>query len=485
MRIAFRTLGCKLNQYETEAIAAQFDAAGYTVVSFGETADVYVLNSCTITSQADRKSRNLVYRALRGGGPQSSVVLTGCFAERNAEAFSDDPRVLVVGNEGKSDVLSLVDARLRARGETGIAGAAEASTGVSPGVSPEAATGMTESASRAANAGPFGFRAARGMFHTRAAIKIQDGCDQFCTYCIVPHVRGRAVSREPADVLDDVRQTVAGGAREIVVTGVNLGSYRHGELDLTGLLGRILDELPADGGVRVRISSLEPEGLDERFTALFADPRLAPHVHLCMQSGSDAVLRRMGRRYRSSDFRRIADSLRSVDPMFNLTTDIIVGFPGETEAEFESSVSAARDLGFSHIHVFPFSAREGTPAARMAEQVPGPVKSERARRLREVSAELKRQYYTRMVGRREEVLVERGDARVPAAGTDAAASPEAAPTAAHGSGAAAPTTAARGYGRYYVPVLIPEEGLEHNEIYDVGIDRVLDTADGPVLMGSC
>ena len=439
-RVAFRTLGCKLNQYETESIAAQFDAAGYTVVPFGEAADVYVINSCTITTQADRKSRNLVYRALRTGGEESSVVLTGCFAERNAGGHDDDPRVMVVGNEQKSEVFPLVDARLRAGSRPGSdAAPAEAAA---PG---------------AAKGGPFEFRAARGMFHTRAAIKIQDGCDQFCTYCIVPHVRGRAVSREPADILREARETVAGGAREIVVTGVNLGRYRHGELDFAELLRRLLDEIPADSGVRVRISSLEPEGLDERFTSLFADPRLSPHVHLCLQSGSDAVLRRMGRRYRSADFRRVVDSLRSVDPMLNLTTDIIVGFPGETEAEFEASVSAACEIGFSHIHVFPFSPREGTPAARMPDQVPAAVKSGRARRLRELSAELKRQYYARIVGRREEVLVEKVDTTVPEA---------------------------RGYGRYYVPVLIPQAGLEQNAVYEVDINRLLDTPDGPVLLGS-
>lgn len=431
-RVAFRTLGCRLNQYETESIAAEFDAAGYTVVPFGEAADVYVINSCTITSQADRKSRNLVNRALRTGGAESSVVLTGCFAERTAGDHTDDPRVIVVGNEQKSDVFPLVDARLRAGSRLG-------------------------SDAGAAQGGPFGFRAARGMFHTRAAIKIQDGCDQFCTYCIVPHVRGRAVSREPADILRETRETVAGGAREIVVTGVNLGRYRHGELDFAGLMRRLLDEIPADGGVRVRISSLEPEGLDERFSALFADPRLAPHVHLCLQSGSDAVLGRMGRRYRSADFRRVVESLRSVDPMLNLTTDIIVGFPGETEAEFEASVSAARDMGFSHIHVFPFSPREGTPAARMPDQVPAAVRTGRARRLRELSAELTRQYYARMVGRREEVLVEKVDATVPEA---------------------------RGYGRYYAPVLIPQACLEQNAVYEVEINRLLDTPDGPVLLGS-
>ncbi|NBF41203.1 MAG: tRNA (N(6)-L-threonylcarbamoyladenosine(37)-C(2))-methylthiotransferase MtaB [Spirochaetes bacterium] len=450
-RVAFRTLGCKLNQYETESIAAEFDAAGYTVVPFAEVADVYVINSCTITSQADRKSRNLVYRALRTGGAESSVVLTGCFAERNAGGHGDDPRVMVVGNEQKSEVFPLVDARLRAG----------AHNGPTAGPSPVAAA-----APGPAQGGPFGFRAARGMFHTRAAIKIQDGCDQFCTYCIVPHVRGRAVSREPADILRETRGTVAGGAREIVVTGVNLGRYRHGELDFTELLRRLLDEIPGDGGVRVRISSLEPEGLDERFSSLFADPRLSPHVHLCLQSGSDAILGRMGRRYRSADFRRIADSLRSVDPMLNLTTDIIVGFPGETEAEFEASVSAVREIGFSHIHVFPFSPREGTPAARMPDQVPAAVKSRRARRLRELSAELKRQYYARLVGKREKVLVEKVDAALPA------------------TAVAAPATAARGYGRYYVPVLIPQAGLEQNAVYEVDINRLLDTPDGPVLLGS-
>ena len=465
-RVAFRTLGCRLNQYETDALAADFDAAGYTVVPFDEPADVYVLNSCTITAQADRKSRNLVYRALRR--EQATVVLTGCFAERSGPDFARDGRVLVVGNDAKYDIRRIVEA----------ADPASAAAPPTTTAAPAFAAGPADASAVAADR--FGFAPTRGVFHTRAAVKIQDGCDRFCTYCIVPRVRGRAVSREPASVLEEVRKVVANGARELVVTGVNLGRYGAGGLDFTGLLARILDTLPADGSVRLRISSLEPDGLDERFPRLFEDPRLMPHVHLCLQSGSDAVLRRMGRRYAVSDFRRIATRLRAVDPDLNLTTDMIVGFPGETEADFAQSVAAAWELGFGHIHVFPFSPREGTPAARRDDGVASRVKTERARRLRETAGELKRRYYGRMVGREDEVLAE----RVVTEPDPGIAAPQ--PSRPAAPAAVAPvggqqSPGARGYGRYYVPVFVEGAGLERNRVYPVLLNRLVHTPEGPLL----
>jgi threonylcarbamoyladenosine tRNA methylthiotransferase MtaB len=426
--VAFRTLGCRLNQYETEAVAAEFADAGYDIVPFEEPADVYVINSCTITGGADRKSRNLVYRALRSldaaeppGAPAASrgpVVLTGCFSERHGEEFAGDSRVLVVGNEAKNTVFDAVSAWRAPPG------------------------GARTPADR------FGFRGSRGVFRTRAAVKIQDGCDQFCTYCIVPHVRGRAASRDPESILEEVRRTVADGAREIVLTGVNLGRFAHGATDFPRLVERVLAGLPEDGSVRLRISSLEPEGLDGRFAGLFSDSRLAPHVHLCLQSGSDRVLRRMNRHYRVDDLRRIAAELRTVVPELNLTTDIIVGFPAETEEDFTASRDAATELAVGHIHVFPFSPREGTPAARMPQQIAAAVKRERAASLREHSAELTRRYYRSLVGRREEVLIEQGS---------------------------------RGYGRLYVPVVVAESGLLRNEIYPVRITGLDEREDGPVL----
>jgi threonylcarbamoyladenosine tRNA methylthiotransferase MtaB len=332
------------------------------------------------------------------------------------------------------------------------------------------------------------------VFRTRAAVKIQDGCDRFCTYCIVPHVRGRAVSRPPASVLEEVRRVVAGGAREIVLTGVNLGRFSYGETDFPALLERILGCLPEDGRVRLRISSLEPEGLDARFTRLFSDRRLAPHVHLCLQSGSDRILERMNRHYRVEDVRRIAAGLRDADPALNLTTDIIVGFPGETEEDAAASRAVATELGFGHIHVFPFSPREGTAAARMPDQVPAAVKRERARALRELGTRLKRRYYGSLVGGAEEVLVETAGARgaAAAAGSDGATPGEAgAAAAAPGSDSATPGAAAaaagsdgagaRGYGRSYVPVRIDGAELSCNEIYPVTLTGLAEDAQGPIL----
>jgi threonylcarbamoyladenosine tRNA methylthiotransferase MtaB len=479
-RVAFRTLGCRLNQYETEALASEFTAAGYRVVPFGEPAEVQVINTCTITNQADRKSRNLIYRALRtvdaelhrpggatGRGGEPTVVVTGCFAERKWADLDEDDRVVLVDNDSKSDILSVVEALLR--GE----------------VTPP-------------RRDRFGFRPSRAVYHTRAAVKIQDGCDRHCTYCIVPRVRGRAVSRSAADVLAEIRSHIEAGYREVVLTGVNLGRYRSAGIDFPGLVSRALEEITTGGrvaaeslasssagGLRVRISSLEPDGLDARFASLFSDPRLLPHVHLCLQSGSDRILRRMGRRYRVDDFRALAAQLRDVAPGINITTDIIAGFPGETDEDFTASLEVAREIGFSHIHAFTFSPREGTPAARMDGRVDGRVAAERSRALRELSEELKLRYYRSLVGAEEDVLLEDVAAKLPAGALESRAaygdtgSPDRERACQAGGGG----IGGRGYGRRYVPVIIPCAGLEANRVYRVQLWRVVNGDGGPVLVG--
>ena len=439
-RVALQTLGCKLNQYESDAIAAEFAEAGYRIVPFGEEAEVQVLNTCTITNRADRKSRNLLYRSLRSGA--KLVVLTGCFAEHHAEEYRREPRgdgvhpgLMVVDNPRKSRIVELVEARRQ--------GDLVDPTALDPAL--------------------FGFRPA-SLRHTRAAVKIQDGCDNFCSFCIVPQVRGRAVSRPPAEVLADAEERIREGAKEIVLTGVNISRYERDDTPFSGLLERLLD-LPGD--FRLRISSLEPDRLDERFRAQLSHPKMTPHLHLCLQSGSDRILREMRRQYDIAQFRRMVDGIREARDDFNLSTDIIVGFPGETEEDFAASREMVRELRFSHVHTFPYSPRSRTRAARMPEQVSNQVKSRRAAEIRRIAGENKHGYRASLIGAQQRVLVER---------------PDPAPEREHG------------YGEHYVPVRIlppkdsPAPLLERNRFYTVTITGMdpddEDPEKEPILQGA-
>ncbi|NBB89838.1 MAG: tRNA (N(6)-L-threonylcarbamoyladenosine(37)-C(2))-methylthiotransferase MtaB [Spirochaetes bacterium] len=392
-RVAFRTLGCKLNQHESDSLAEDFRAAGYELVPFEESADVYVLNTCTVTNKADRKSRNLLYRTLRATGAEAArdaagaeavdggnddaplVVLTGCFAESHKNDYAGDNRFLLVDNPRKARLVDLVEARRR--GE------------------------LTDP--HAPDPDLFGYHAS-SVYHTRSSIKVQDGCNNFCTFCIVPYVRGTASSRPAHEVLADATRAVEGGARELVLTGVNMSRYDHEGIGFSALLERLL-ELP--GEFRLRISSLEPDSLDDRFFALLAHPKMCPHLHLCLQSGSDRILLKMRRQYDTSRFSRYIDRIRRTRSDFNFTTDILVGFPGETEEDFEQTAMMARRIGFSHIHTFPYSVRERTRAARMTEHVPAEMKAERAEIIRGISLENKRRYRGSLVGTVETLLTER------------------------------------------------------------------------------
>lgn len=421
-KIAFKTLGCRLNQFETDSLASEFHNAGYRLVDFEEKADVYVVNTCTVTNQSDKKSRNLINHASRRPG-DALVVVTGCMVNSQKEALENrDTSTYFVENNRKTSIFPMVQAHYE--------GEILHPNTLDPDV--------------------FDFKPADRTFHTRSLIKIQDGCDNFCTFCIVPMVRGRAISRPFEKIRENILQVLDFGFREIVLTGVNIGRYDHEGTNFESLVEKILD-IPGD--FRVRISSIEPDGYGDQFIELFQHPKLMPHLHLCLQSGSDAILLRMRRMYTLSDFRSIVDKFRNSHPDFNLTTDIIVGFPGETAADFQSTCEVVRDIGFSHIHTFKYSRRKGTRADRMPDQVPEKVKAERSEVIRQIGEENKRNYRSSLIGTTEQVLVEKtGDGM------------------------------ARGYGEHYVPIRFPSEQAEKNMIYPVAIKGISDGED-PDLFG--
>ena len=367
MRFAVVNLGCKVNRVESDAFAAALMARG-GVPAAEEDADLVVVNTCTVTGEAEKKTRKAVRHALRAN-PTARVVVTGCAAALDADAFSSmDPRVEVVP-KGELAAAAPTDAALRA-GE--------------------------------------GFR-------TRVGVKVQDGCDNACTYCIVHVARGRATSRPADEVAAEARALAAAGVREIVLTGINLGSYDDAGLRLAGLLERLLNEtrgLGSCGGpdARFRVSSVEPMDVDEAFVSLLASAggRVCRHLHLPMQSGSTRVLSEMARPYTAERFCSLVDGLYDAVPELSLSTDVIAGFPGETEDDFVATLAAARRCRFAKIHAFPYSPRVGTPAAARDDQVPAPVKADRARRLRELGRELRSQELARRAGTRELAVVEPG-----------------------------------------------------------------------------
>ncbi len=363
-RIALDTLGCKLNQAETERLARELARAGARLVSPDEAADVYILNTCTVTGTADAKARHLLRLAARRN-PSALLVATGCLAERAAEALAKLPGVrLMVGNAGKQGIV----AQLQELGYLTQAG-------------PQAASGQ----------------------RTRAFLAAQDGCNRFCAYCIVPYVRGRERSRPVHEVVAEVKARVAEGCREVVLTGTEVGAYHSDGLEITGLLARILTETDI---ARLRLSSLQPQEVTTELLALWRDPRLCPHFHLSLQSGSDSVLRRMRRRYDTAAYAEAVARIRAAVPDVAITTDIIVGFPGETEAEFAESLAFCQCMEFARIHVFSYSPRPGTAAAVMPEQIPATVKKGRSQAMLALARASARAFQARFLGRTLGVLWE-------------------------------------------------------------------------------
>jgi threonylcarbamoyladenosine tRNA methylthiotransferase MtaB len=384
MRIHVGSLGCKLNQSEMDALAHGLAQAGHQIVASPAEADLCVLNTCAVTHVAAQKSRQAL-RRLHRDNPGAHLVATGCYAELAPAELRDLPGVdLVAGNRDKERLWELIGGQV-----TGPAPPAPR-----PALLVPQATPLACSIPRS---------------RTRAFVKIQDGCDNACTYCIVRVARGPQWSRPPDEILTEVQARLVAGYQEIVLTGVHIGAYgrdrRNDNLgsDLWTLVARILAET---GVPRLRLSSIEPWDLPERAFRLWDDPRLCRHLHLPLQSGSDATLRRMARRYTTSSFAALMAAAGAAIPDLAVTTDVIAGFPGETEQEFAESLAFVQAMGFARVHVFPYSSRPGTPAARMPDQVPPPAKAERAEAMRAVASASDRSFRQRFVGRTMRVLWE-------------------------------------------------------------------------------
>ena len=383
-KAALHNLGCKVNAYETEAMQEMLEQAGYEIVPFKEGADVYVINTCTVTNIADRKSRQMLHRA-RKLNPEAVVVAAGCYVQTQGEREIDPCIDIVIGNNHKKDLVRILreyeENREKDRaGEIGD-------------------VNMTKEYES--------LHLTRTGEHTRAYIKVQDGCNQFCTYCIIPYARGRVRSREMQDVEQEVRTLAGNGYQEVVLTGIHLSSYGidfDGQRHLIELI-RAVHEI--EGIRRIRLGSLEPGIVTEEFAeALASMPKICPHFHLSLQSGCDAVLKRMNRKYTSGEYYEKCRILRKYFDAPALTTDVIVGFPGETEAEFQESYDFVDKVDFYETHIFKYSKREGTKAASMPDQVDEQIKAQRSARLIELGEMKRKAYEKKFIGRTVEVLVE-------------------------------------------------------------------------------
>jgi threonylcarbamoyladenosine tRNA methylthiotransferase MtaB len=372
MKIFLDTLGCKLNQAETELLSASFSQAGHEIVDSIIDAQLYILNTCTVTQTADAKSRQLI-RKVHRMNPDAIIVVTGCYAEREAESLRKIDGVrMVTGNKSKLNLLGLL-----------------------------AVTGMMEKGNED-HTSEFSSR-------TRSFVRIQDGCRQFCTYCIVPFVRKTEISVPPEEILDYVNYREASGIKEIVLTGTEVGSYRSEDLQLTDLLKRILEETSVE---RIRLSSLQPDEITPDLINLWKNERLCPHFHISLQSGSDAVLKNMNRRYTSEEFLKATSFLMSSIPNVAITTDVIAGFPGETDEDFEQTCEVCRKAGFARIHVFPYSKRPGTAAAKMSGQVNDGIITQRSKKLGLIAAECAESFRKKFIGSRMVVLWEQKSGRL-------------------------------------------------------------------------
>jgi threonylcarbamoyladenosine tRNA methylthiotransferase MtaB len=411
---ALATLGCKVNQADSEAISEQFRAAGFEQRDFADQADVYVVNTCTVTHLGDRSSRQMISQARRRA-PDALLVVTGCYAEINPQAVAALPGVdLVIGNAGKDQLVEQTLSHAATRTSAAIS---EASTLASPpprralpmldvlNMHTGSDCGLDEDA-RAEN-GPLtdvAPLAPSPFSRTRVQMKVQDGCDNRCTYCIVPTVRGGSRSRTIASVVEHTRRKVASGYQEIVLTGIHLGDYRAPDGgDLGDLIAALLEQTEMR---RLRVSSLEPEDFKLDWLALWENPRMCRHLHLPLQSGSDAILRRMARRYTTERYRAILETARRLIPDIAITTDIIAGFPGESDDDADLSLRFAEEMRFAKAHVFRFSARQGTAAARMKNQIPDKVKKARSEHLLALNAAHGRAFREQFIGRTVDVLWE-------------------------------------------------------------------------------
>lgn len=383
-KVAFVSLGCKVNQYETNAMSQEFIAAGYRVVEFDDVADIYIVNTCTVTNIADRKSRQML-RRVKEINPEAVLVATGCYAQVGKEELEKIEDIdLIIGNNEKKDIVEIIENYQNEKNAI-ITDVMHQKEYVEFGT-----TTYTEK--------------------TRAVVKIQDGCDRFCSYCIIPYARGRVRSRKLENIVAEVEQIVDNGIQEIVITGIHIASYGKDfnyevtMIDLLEALNRI------EGLKRIRLGSIEPTIITEEFVNRLSKlEKVCDHFHLSLQSGCDETLKRMNRRYTCEEFENGTKLLRKAFPNAALTTDVIVGFPGETEEEFNKTYEFLKRIAFYKMHVFKYSQRKGTKAAVMPNQVDGTIKDKRSKALLELSDENEEMYNSKYVGKTVEVLFEEKD----------------------------------------------------------------------------
>lgn len=382
--VSFLTLGCKVNQYDSDAMRTIFLQQGYRAVKEEEEADVYVINTCSVTSIGDRKSRQMV-RKIRRKHPQAVIAVAGCYAQIAPEIFEAMGDIdVIVGAQNRSKIVEYVE---QAQKKEKTINAVKDIMSV------------TEFENLYVDA--------EGETKTRAFIKVQEGCDNYCTFCIIPFARGKLKSRKQKDAVEEIRRLVARGYREIVLTGIHLGNYGRDLHDGTSLATLVEELLRIPNLLRIRMGSIESVELSDDLINLIKDePRVCRHLHLPIQSGSDAVLRRMNRHYRLPEYKKLISELREKIPGLALTTDLIVGFPGETEENFMETLETLRELRFSAIHVFPYSQRTGTPAAVFPNQVPGDIKKDRVHRVQELEKEVSKEYRKTFLQKTVHVLIE-------------------------------------------------------------------------------
>ena len=376
-RVAISTLGCKTNQFESAAMIEQLKAAGYLIVPFTEPSDFYIINSCTVTARTDSETRRLIRRARRLN-QDARIIATGCYAQVAPGELEKMPELdCVLGNQEKQNISTLLESGAHSVSDIAAISLAE----------PLKLTSFAE--------------------HTRAFLQIQNGCNSFCAYCIVPYARGRSRSVRPADILQGMRDLAANGFKEIVLTGIHLGGYGI-DLDSPTNLTALVSQIDAESIVpRLRIGSIEPNEVSEELLNLMARSQsICPHLHLPLQSGSDSVLKRMGRAYTAGFFMDLMGRITGAMPDAFIGADVIAGFPGETEEEFNETLRLLEELPFSDLHVFPYSSRPGTRAAGMPGHIPDRIVTGRAARLRKIAEQKKTLFLERFAGRKLDVLVQ-------------------------------------------------------------------------------
>lgn len=382
-KAALHNLGCKVNAYETEAMQHLLEEAGYEIVPFTQKADVYVINTCSVTNMADRKSRQMLHKAKKNN-PDSIVVATGCYVQTSEKEVLNDLSVdIVIGNDRKHDLVRLLE---------------------------EYSLDSVNDTVDDINDGKHDFEELfidQTKEHTRAFIKVQDGCNQFCSYCIIPYARGRVRSRRFENVIAEVERLAANGFKEVVLTGIHLSSYGVDFEEATGLLELIQAVNAVNGIERIRLGSLEPKIVTEHFASELSKlDKICPHFHLSLQSGCDATLKRMNRKYTTKEYERGCELLRKYFVHPAITTDVIVGFPGETEEEFEQTEAYLEHIHFYEMHIFKYSKRKGTRAAVMPDQIDEQIKAARSEKLIALGHDMSKEFRKFYIGKNEEVLFE-------------------------------------------------------------------------------